>query len=131
MPIDKKSLKPYSKSASATQPALQGVWQNELGSTMTITSFDGTTFSGTYESAVSGGGAPVTGPLAGTLAGDAIGFTVNWSSATSSVTSWNGLLLSDGNALYLYTLWYLASTPGSAEDYWESILAGADIFVQQ
>jgi len=129
MAIDRKALKPYSASA-ASAPNLLGSWRNELGSTMTITSFDGTTFGGTYTSAVSSGGSSVSGSLAGTLAGDAVGFVVNWKPAFSSVTSWSGLLLTAGDALIIYTLWHMADTPDKEADYWESILAGADLFVK-
>lgn len=130
MSIDRKALKSYSASGKSAAPGLLGVWQNELGSTMTITSFDGTTFGGTYSSAVSEGVGPVSGTLAGTLSGDAVGFTVNWAPTFSSVTSWNGLLLTDGDTLVIYSLWHLASTPESEANFWESILAGADLFVQ-
>lgn len=130
MSINRKGLKPYSATGKAAAPGLKGVWQNELGSTMTITSFDGTTFGGTYASAVSSGPGSATGKLAGTLADDAVGFTVNWAPTFSSVTSWNGLVLTDGESLVIYSLWHLASTPESEADYWESILAGADLFIQ-
>jgi len=130
MSIDRRALRPYSASKRTGAPGLQGVWQNELGSTMTIARFDGTAFGGEYASSVSSEGKPVTGTLAGTLAGDALGFTVNWSPSFSSVTSWNGLLLTDGDTLVIYSLWQLASTPESEANYWESIQAGADLFVQ-
>lgn len=129
MSINRKLLKPYSVLGKGAGPGLLGAWENELGSTMNITSFNGTAFAGTYSSAVSSGAGPVTGTLAGTLAGDAIGFTVNWSPAFSSVTSWNGLVLTDAGSLVIYTLWNLASTPDEETDYWESIRAGADLFV--
>jgi hypothetical protein len=133
MTINRKQLRAYSAtkpSGKASVPAISGTWQNELGSTMIITSFDGKNFSGSYTSAVSGGSGPVTGTLTGTLSGDAIGFTVNWSPTYSSVTSWNGLVLTWGEGLAIYALWHLAATPESATDVWESILAGADLFVQ-
>jgi hypothetical protein len=130
MPIHRKSLKPFSASSNPAAPSLLGLWENELGSTLDITNFNGTVFSGTYTSSVSSGQNPVSGPVEGTLAGDAVGFTVNWLPTYSSVTSWNGLLLTDGSSLALYTLWQLASTPESELNYWESILAGADLFVQ-
>jgi hypothetical protein len=130
MTTNKKALRPYSTLKTASAPALEGVWQNELGSTMTITGFDGRTFGGSYTSAVSSGHSPVTGTLTGTLAGDAIAFMVNWSPAFSSVTSWNGLLLADDDSLSIYSLWHLASTPESEDDFWQSIMAGADLFVQ-
>lgn len=131
MSIDRKKLKPYSTQGKAAAPALSGQWENELGSVMNIASFDGTNFSGTYTSAVSGGSGSTTGTLAGTVNGDAIGFTVNWAPNYSAVTSWNGLVLSDGGSLVLYTLWHLASTPPQESDFWESIQAGADLFFQQ
>jgi Avidin family len=133
MTIDRKQLSAYSAtqpSGKATVPTITGTWQNELGSTMTITTFDGKNFSGSYTSAVSGGSGSVTGSLAGTLSGDAIGFTVNWSPTYSSATSWNGLVLNYGEGLAIYALWHLASTPENAADFWESILAGADLFGQ-
>lgn len=130
MSIDRKLLKPYSTTKKAAAPNLQGIWQNELGSTMTITSFDGTRFSGTYASAVSSGSGSATGALAGTLAGDAIGFMVNWEPGFASVTSWSGIVMADGDTLAIYSLWHLASTPESEADYWEAILAGADLFIQ-
>jgi hypothetical protein len=97
---------------------------------MAITSFNGTDFSGTYTSAVSSQSNPASGPLSGTISGIALGFTVNWGGNFSAVTSWNGLLLTEGGALVIYTLWHLASTPESAGEFWESVLAGADLFVQ-
>jgi Avidin family len=129
MSINRKSLKPYSRAKGAAAPTLLGIWQNELGSTMTITTFDGTNFAGTYTSPVSSGPTPATGPVSGTLSGIALAFTVNWT-GFASVTSWNGLLLSDGSSLAMYTLWNLASTPESQANFWESILAGADLFAQ-
>ena len=130
MSVNKKSLKPYSALGKAgAAPPLTGLWQNELDSIMNITSMSGANFSGTYTSSVSGGGGPVTGSLSGTISGDAIGFTVNWSPAANSVTSWNGLLLSDAGNPVIYTLWHLATTPEQNSDFWESILAGADLFV--
>jgi len=129
MSINRKALKPYPRAKGAAAPSLLGVWQNELGSTMTITTFDGTNFAGIYTSPVSSGPGPATGPVAGTLSGIALAFTVNWT-GFSSVTSWSGLLLTDDSLLVMYTLWHLASTPESQANFWESILAGADLFEQ-
>jgi Avidin family len=97
---------------------------------MTIENVDGATFSGTYASSVSDGQGPVHGTLAGTVSGDAVAFAVNWAPTYSSVTGWNGLLLSDGSGVFIYSLWNLASTPEQPENFWESILAGADLFEQ-
>ncbi|HXP69796.1 MAG TPA: avidin/streptavidin family protein [Candidatus Dormibacteraeota bacterium] len=130
MTLDRKTFKPYSLKGGAAAPKLIGIWKNELGSTMEITSFDGTTFAGTYTSAVSSNSTSAKGKLAGTLSGTALGFTATWTTPFSSVTSWSGLLLTDGNLLAIFTLWHLASTPDSDADLWESILAGADFFVR-
>jgi len=108
MSIERKQLRPYLASKSSDQtsvPALLGTWQNEIGSTMTVTSFDGTNFSGSYTSAVSEGSGPATGTLSGTLAGNAIAFTVNWLPIFPSVTGWNGLLLTASDELVIYSLW--------------------------
>lgn len=137
MSVDKSRLSMFSSSESggsageATPGASTfnpvGIWYNELGSTMTIETFDGANFSGVYASAVGQNGS-ANGVLAGTINGNAIGFTVNWQSAATSVTSWNGVILADGNTPIFYTLWHLASSPASIGEAWESILAGADIF---
>ncbi|MGD0633470.1 MAG: avidin/streptavidin family protein [Beijerinckiaceae bacterium] len=131
MSVDKKSLVPFSlRAAGAPAFNLEGLWHNELGSTMEVVTVSNNNFTGIYTSAVSAGGVSVSGPLSGTIAGDAIGFTVNWKSSSPSVTSWTGLILADAGDVYLYTLWHLASTPGNPSEAWDSISAGADIFVQ-
>lgn len=133
MMIDRKTLRRWSaatRGAGTAPPGLVGKWENELGSIMTIEQFDGTNFSGTYQSAVSSDGKSLTGPLLGTIAGDALAFTVNWGTTYSSVTSWNGLLLGDGSQTYMYTLWNLSSTPENEDDVWQSIQAGAELFAQ-
>ncbi len=129
MAIDKKTLKLFSQdTSSGDQFAITGTWMNELGSTMTIQSTSGNEFSGSYTSQVSSGGGSVTGALSGTMSGDSIAFTVNWA-PYESVTGWTGLLLGDGQGGgVIYALWNLASEPASQDDWWQSILAGADIF---
>ena len=129
MAIDLKSLKPFAEAASADQLDLPGTWTNELGSTMIIDEYSPTTgnFSGTYCSSVSTNGPAVTGVLSGTVSGSAIGFFVNWGSG--SVTSWAGPILDAGNDNFVfYTLWHLATTPTEQNPWWETILAGADLF---
>jgi hypothetical protein len=124
------SFKPLSVANAAAAFDPTGTWQNELGSTMTITSFSGGQFSGTYSSPVSGGGGQVEGPLTGSLAGDAIAFVVNWGNL-NSVTAWSGLVgtANEGEQNMIYALWHLAETPGAPDQWWESILAGVDLFV--
>ena len=132
-PIDRLSLKPYFQAHATAEAALDltGTWTNELGSTMTITNSSGDSFSGTYKSAVSSSGQSASGPLTGILSGDAIGFLVDWS-PLNSMTAWSGIVLSDSSGnVFIYTLWNLATTPAETGNYWQSILAGADLFIQQ
>jgi hypothetical protein len=129
MKVDRRSLRPFFQHHEAAEASLDltGIWTNELGSIMTINA-TGATFSGTYQSAVSGAGQSVTGALTGVLAGDAVGFLVDWS-PLNSMTAWSGLVLADGSGSpFLYTLWNLAVTPAEFGDYWQAINAGADLF---
>ncbi|MEX3992847.1 avidin/streptavidin family protein [Paraburkholderia sp. EG286A] len=133
MLIDRRALRPLSRIAQgekAATPELVGKWENELGSVVTIDQFDGTNFSGTYETAVGNDGLAATAPLFGTVAGDAIAFTVNWGPTYVSVRGWSGLLLADGNQACMYTLWNLSCTPMDEDDFQHSILTGADLFAR-
>lgn len=96
---------------------------------MEVDQFDGTNFSGSYTSAVSADGTAAKGTLSGTVADGAVGFLVNWKAEFASVTAWTGLILSDGITPAIYSLWHLGNTPAEDEDAWESILAGADLFI--
>jgi hypothetical protein len=127
--LSRKDLLPYAESADGKVFSPVGAWNNELGSTMTVDQFDGTNFSGTYSSAVSADGTSAKGTLWGTIAGGSIAFLVNWKAEFPSVTAWSGLVLSDGKTTAIHTLWHLASTPDADTDAWESILAGADLFL--
>jgi hypothetical protein len=121
-------LKLYSQRAT-TDPDLKGIWVNELQSVMTIARVEAGVFRGEYESAVSGEHSPVKGKLIGTIAGDSLGFTVNWEPDFDSVTSWSGkLLVDEDGALSIYTLWQLSRPVEESEDWWQSILAGSDMF---
>ncbi|MEO7178344.1 MAG: avidin/streptavidin family protein [Allosphingosinicella sp.] len=105
-----------------------GTWTNELGSTLQVTSVLDGVFSGVYSSTVSGGGPSVQGSVSGTFSGEAIAFTANWG-PSQSVTAWTGVALASGESGYfIYALWHLASSPTQDADWWESILAGADLF---
>jgi hypothetical protein len=128
MPVDRGKLKAYVLKKGKAD--LKGEWKNELKSKMFIKEFDGKTFSGIYHSHVSTEGPPVEGSLVGTMTGSALAFTVNWDPAFSAVTSWTGLLLTDGGALAIYTLWQLAGTPEKPDQVWDSISAGSDMFWQ-
>jgi Avidin family len=65
-------------------PNFGGRWINELNSKMTL-KVQGVKISGTYTSAVSGGGGSVSGKLSGYVNGNMISFVVNW---PSSITAW-------------------------------------------
>ena len=127
----KNTLKLYS-AKNAAPLNLVGKWVNELGSVMTVDKFKNGSFSGTYESTVSGGGGSVSGTLSGVVAGDTIGFCVNWEPTYSSVTSWSGKLLATPQGdPYIYTLWQLSQGVDDAADWWQSFLAGSDTFWRQ
>lgn len=127
--VSRKDLRPYAEHTNGKAFSPVGVWENELGSSMEIDQFDGTAFTGTYTSAVSAEGKSAKGALSGTIAGDAIAFLVNWKEEFSSVTAWSGLVLSNGKTTAINTLWHMASTPETVDGAWESILAGADLFL--
>lgn len=106
-----------------------GHWVNELGSTMDLTII-GTSVTGKYVSAVSGGGGP-TPPfdVIGSVTDDMISFTVNWGTA---ITSWTGHGVFDkaGNPQIL-TLWHMVVAIPSETDpaqQWRTLYAGADTF---
>lgn len=127
MAIDRAALRVRAE-APTDDPAsaLTGVWQNELGSLMTVTSASGTSFSGTYESTVSSGGGAISGTLQGQISGTALSFSVCWH--TQSVSSWTGVLLEDGSTPVIYALWQLAETP-EGSTWWSAINAGCDFFI--
>ena len=99
-------------------------WKNELGSVMTIGSYDPTTgqINGTYVSAV-GCDAGTTFPLSGWINGSAITFSVDWGSNCNSLTAWTGQYVSSSGSIN--TLWYLATNQVG----WSGLLAGNDRFI--
>ncbi|MBY0337401.1 MAG: avidin/streptavidin family protein [Acetobacteraceae bacterium] len=112
-------------------PDFSGRWRNELGSTMEL-AVQGGSITGTYTSAVSSGGGPVTGALAGHVNGDLIAFTVRW--PAPAITAWVGQLVVAGGAEAIETLWQMTTNVADAEEptkLWQSVLAGADRFVRE
>jgi len=113
---------------TAPSGKFDGVWRNELNSTMTLT-ITGSKVEGTYESPVSSTGDPARGDLTGFAHGDHISFIVNWS--TGSLTAWVGQLVTENGTAMIQTLWQMIKAPGEGEDSataWQSILSGADQF---
>jgi hypothetical protein len=102
-----------------------GDWRNELKSVMHLKQQHGS-LSGTYESAVSGGGGTTVGDLLGYVDGSLISFVVHWRDF-QAITAWVGQL--DPQAATINTLWQMtkAVEPGSE---WASINAGADYFTR-
>jgi hypothetical protein len=107
-----------------------GHWVNELTSYMDLT-INGTVVTGTYVSAVSDNGGPVSAPLAGTVAGDLLSFTVNWGMA---ITAWVGHgVVDDAGNPQILTLWHLVQPVDNEENpkqQWKMVLAGADEFTR-
>lgn len=104
-----------------------GTWVNELGSKVIFVQ-TGDALSGTYESAVSGGGTQTTGDLVGYVDGDLIAFTVHWLDF-QAITAWVGQLQPTPGQSTIKTLWQMTNQvdPG---DEWASINAGTDTFVR-
>jgi hypothetical protein len=110
-------------------PSMMGTWTNELGSTMTVTSVSGATFSGTYQSD-DGNGGQIVGALNGVASGETLAWTVSWQPTVDSTTAWTGKFLVDSNNdVYIYTLWYLSAGDQNAP-IWQSFSAGQDTFWQ-
>ncbi len=108
-----------------------GLWKNQYGSTADF-AVNGSAVTGTYTTAVSGGGGPLSGPIVGHAADDIICFSVIWP-ASRSITTWSGQVVDDKGVETLKTLWHLiiniddASEPTGS---WAATLAGADQFIR-
>jgi hypothetical protein len=98
---DKALARSTTKATAA--PNFGGTWINELNSSMTL-HVQGAEISGTYTSAVSGGGGPVSGDLSGYVNGNLISFVVNW---PSSITAWVGHLVQEDGEDVIETLWQM------------------------
>lgn len=111
------------KAGTGATVDFSGDWKNELASSMTVVQ-NGSAVSGTYTSAVSGGGASTSGDLTGYVDGDLIAFVVHWRDF-QAITSWVGQL--EGGSLK--TLWQMTKQVAVGEE-WASINAGSDVFVR-
>jgi len=112
--------------AHAQQPIW--TWTNQYGSTLSVTSYNGTTgaISGTYTNNAQGScnvgkPQPTTGWFQIGPNGNAISFAVNWQGC-ASMTVWTGQVLPSGN---FQSLWYLSLAAPPA---WNGINAGTDTF---
>jgi len=109
--------------------AIDGIWYNELGSTMTLVIDAPGQLSGTYESGVGTSG---QFDLLGSYDADSstFGFVVTWNNGTvdrSSTTTWCGQYFDDAGYETLMTTWLLCETTAET-DTWQSTLVGQDQF---
>lgn len=105
-----------------------GTWINELKSAVVLLQRDNV-LSGTYESAVSSGGAKTTGDLQGYVDGDLISFVVHWRDF-QAITAWVGQLAPQATTDTINTLWQMAKQVAVGDE-WASINAGADSFTRK
>ncbi|HEU0015154.1 MAG TPA: avidin/streptavidin family protein [Longimicrobium sp.] len=109
---------------------VDGIWYNELGSVMTLTS-DGTSLSGTYVTPV--GEANGTYTLTGSVNTDtdpALGWVVLWnnnSGDSNSVTTWCGQYYSEQEVII--AMWLLRSEMSEGQN-WAATQVGEDIFTR-
>jgi hypothetical protein len=116
-------------SAKLSDYAFTGKWQNELGSVMDLDVVNGLV-NGTYNSAVSATGAPVTGKIKGFAKADILALVVRWNIPAASMTSWVGQVERRGGDR-IRTLWHLVQdVPDQDEpqELWASVLTGTDLF---
>lgn len=107
---------------------VSGQWQNELGSTVTFVQ-NGSILTGTYESAVSGGGSATSGQVQGYVTEGLISFIVLWDSV-AAITAWVGQIQPSATSMPSFdTLWQMTQQVGPGEE-WAAINAGADTFVR-
>jgi Avidin family len=116
--------------AASTAIDFSGIWYNELGSQADFV-IQGSDISGTYTSAVSGSGSPISGIVTGFINGDLIAFSVLW--PTAAITSWVGQLNDNSGNEVIQTLWQMTVNVPELEEptqLWASINAGADNFTR-
>lgn len=107
-----------------------GHWRNRMGSTMDL-AVVWADVTGSYTSATSGAGGPITGVLRGFVAGDLISSLVLWPGG--SMTAWTGQLIDDALAPRIKTLWHLVSDVPDGDEptkLWMSTFAGSDEFMR-
>lgn len=121
-----------SQATSAQVSFKSGTWENELGSTMTITTVDPNSgqLSGYYVTAVAAPGCSAVGiqqPLTGwySVTSSAITFAVNWlAPGCNSVASWSGRY--NASTQKIDTIWTLTGKAG-----WSDMNIGTDTFWAQ
>ncbi len=131
--VHEQALATAASTPAAAPPAdFNGRWRNQMSSFMDL-NVNGSTVTGTYNSASSAAGGSVQGAVTGVTVGDLIALTVLWTQS-GSITSWTGQLTEDQDGTSrLRTLWHLVTNiPNDQEagKFWMSTWAGADDFVR-
>lgn len=118
--------------------SLEGIWYNQLGSTLTINEVQKGGFTGTYKTEVSTSGCakgvfPLVGRTNISRTKQSVGFVVSWKNELSdcnSVTAWSGQLQNVNHEDQLVTTWLL--TVGTdPKDNWKSTFLNKDTFKRQ
>ncbi|XP_032656881.1 avidin-like [Chelonoidis abingdonii] len=116
---------------------LSGVWQNDLGSNMTISAVnEAGQFSGLYLTAVSGAEKPIlVSPINGSQHIDSLeqptfGFTVQWTFSDSTTVFVGQCFVDKHGKETLQTMWLLRVKARSAENNWNATMVGTNIFTR-
>ncbi len=121
--FDATSFKDFSSLVSTST-----TWQNQSGSTMTITVDSNDQVSGQYINRASGTGCQNSPyPISGRVDGNFIAFAVAWDNGTencNSVTGWAGYAQASGSTIEIVTQWNLAYQGGGGP----AIEQGNDLF---
>ncbi|KAM6293927.1 avidin-like [Aegotheles albertisi] len=116
---------------------LLGLWENDLGSKMHVTSVDGEgNFSGVYHTAVSSTQKPIEpSPLVGSQHLDkdgqcTFGFIVNWKFSDSTAVFMGQCFDQDSGQDVLQTSWLLREKVDSLPDDWKATRTGCNVFTR-
>jgi len=107
---------------------IDGEWENELGSHMTLKTV-GDQFRGTYVSAVGAvnGTYSLDGKFETACENPTLAFSVIWNNAnltTRSVTAWTGVLIND----VIYATWLLTVSVNTTSSVWGATRVGTNRF---
>ncbi|XP_039946493.1 avidin-like [Hirundo rustica] len=123
---------------SVKKCSLTGMWINDLGSNMTITTVDANgDFTGAYWTAVSATPKEIeVSPLLGSqhlpnqLNQPTFGFTVHWSFSDSITVFTGQCFVDDDGKEVLKTMWLLRSHVESIKSDWKATWVGTNIFTR-
>ncbi len=105
-----------------------GLWRNQHGSEMNITSAENGRISGSFKTGVGAFDSEEEHALVGCTSGTLISFCVNFEKY-NSLTAWAGQHTSPNGEDKIETMWHLARTlPDASDDLWAGIWTGSDTF---